>query len=130
MASTNTKTKNLVRSKIDLAATGAQDSTAIDLKTTPARPGGGIIVRLEALDGTAKFKLQQAGVDPATVAPGSQPATGSSYWTDVATFDTTDATTALTQEFTLANDTRFLRWNVTVLHAASFAIANITFPGG
>ncbi len=123
MASSNTVTKNLVRMKIDLAATGKQDTTAISLGT---QPKGTVIARLEALDGTAIYKLEQAPrFDSAT---GAQPATGSTLWTTLVTYDTTVATSSLTQELTLAADSYYIRANVTTAHAASFGIVNLTFP--
>jgi hypothetical protein len=124
MSSTNTKTKNLIRMKVDLAATGAQDSTSVALDATPFLGTGSLIFNIEALDGTAILKLQQAPqYDPAT---GAKPVTGSSLWTDIGTWDTTVATTALKQEIGVAADTYHVRANVTTLHAASFAIFNIT----
>lgn len=124
MSSTTTATKNLVRMKVDVAATGAQDATGFTLDPTPFSGSNTLVVRLEALDGTAKVKLQQAPrIDSTT---GAKPATGSALWTDIGTWDTTDATTALTQEVSLAQDTYYVRANVTTLHAASFAIFNIT----
>jgi hypothetical protein len=124
MSSATTSTKNLIRMKIDVAATGAQDTTGFTLDPTPFGGSNTLVVRLEALDGTAIFKLQQAPrIDSTT---GAKPATGSALWTDIATYDTTVATTALTQELSLAADTYYVRANVTTLHAASFAILNIT----
>lgn len=127
MASGTTVTKNLIRMSIDIAATGAQDSTGFSLALTPFNAGRPVLARLEALDGTGKFKLQTAPrIDPAT---GAKPATGSSLWTDWNAWDTTVATTALTQELTAPEDAYWVRANVTVLHAASFAILNLTSPG-
>lgn len=124
MASTTTSTKNLVRMKVDVAATGAQDTTGFSLDQTPFSGSNTLIVHLEALDGTAIVKLQQAPrIDSTT---GAKPATGSSLWTDIGTWDTTNAATALKQEVSLAQDTYYVRADVTTLHAASFAIFNIT----
>src|SRR5690348_6853040 len=115
MSSSTTQTKNLIRMSVDVAATGAQDSTSAVLGPSPFLGGGTVQVRMDALDGTAIVKLQQAPrFDPAT---GAKPATGSALWTDIATFGTT---AALTQEVGIALDSYHIRANVTTAHAASF----------